>query len=38
MIGWELVIFVTLICMFCAVVWELVEAAVEAINKDKDDD
>lgn len=38
MICWQLVIFVTLICMFCTIIWELVEAAVEAINKDEDDD
>jgi len=38
MIAWELIIFVTLICMFCTVIWELVEAAVEAINKDERDD
>ena len=38
MIAWELVIFVTLICMACAILWELVEVAVESINKDEDDD
>ena len=38
MIGWELVIFVTLICMFCAVVWELCEETINAIRRDKTDD
>lgn len=38
MIAWQLVIFVTLICLAFAILWELGEEAIKAMKEDERDD
>lgn len=38
MIYWQLIIFVTLICLVFSVIWELGEEIVNAVRRDREDD